>query len=49
MSVPTITSKEIALAEYPTHSKHYRSTDAVRTAAEQLSRKKSKGIKITIN
>jgi hypothetical protein len=40
MVVPIITSKEIAIAEYPTHSKHDKdlSTDMV----EKLSKRKSK-------
>jgi len=47
MSVPTITSKEIALAEYPTHSKYFKSTGAVKTAVEQLSKRKAKKLVLT--
>jgi hypothetical protein len=46
MSVPTITSKEIALAEYPTHSKYYKANGA-KSPLLSLSKRKVKGMKIS--
>jgi len=45
MTVPIITTKEIALAEYPTHSKYYKAISE-RLPLVSLSKRKVKGMKI---
>ena len=45
MTVPIITTKEIAMAEYPTHSKYYK-TISERLPLVSLSKRKVKGMKI---
>ncbi|MFT7591760.1 MAG: hypothetical protein ACI9UJ_001689 [bacterium] len=47
MIVPIISSKEIALAEYPTHSRHYKGLDT--DVVEKLSRRKAKRLTLAVN
>gem|GEM_PF-5032735 len=48
MTIPIITSsKEIALIEYPTHSKYYKAPLYVKSPLDRLPKRKAKRVKIT--